>query len=44
MDFAYTYFYLLFTTRKPVFITTYHFSHSLVGLSFLGVGNRFLVG
>lgn len=44
MGLAYAYFYLLFTSLTAIFEEIYHFSPSIVGLSFLGLGVGFLVG
>ncbi|KAI0105033.1 major facilitator superfamily domain-containing protein [Nemania sp. FL0031] len=41
---TYGYLYLMFTTITPVFQTTYHFSTSIVGLAFLGLGVGSVLG
>jgi multidrug resistance protein len=41
---CYGYLYLLFTTLTELFETTYHISHSNVGLTFLGIGVGQIVG
>ncbi|KAI0968594.1 putative bicyclomycin resistance protein [Xylaria arbuscula] len=41
---TYGYLYLMFTTITPVFQETYHFSTSIVGLAFLGLGIGSVLG
>ena len=44
MAIVYGYLYLLFTTLTPVYEENYHFSHGIVGLSYLGIGIGSLAG
>lgn len=44
MGLCYAYFYLLITNLTPTFENVYHFSPSLVGLSYLGLGVGFICG
>jgi MFS family permease len=44
MGLCYSYFYLLITTLTPTFEEIYHFSPSIVGLSYLGLGVGYVVG
>ena len=41
---ASSYFYLLFTTLTPIYEKVYHFSPSISGLSYIGVGIGFMLG
>lgn len=41
---ASSYFYLLFTTLTPIYEKVYHFSPSISGLSYIGVGVGFMLG
>jgi Major Facilitator Superfamily len=41
---ASSYFYLLFTTLTPIYESVYHFSASISGLSYIGVGIGFMLG
>ncbi|KAI2616724.1 major facilitator superfamily domain-containing protein [Hypoxylon sp. NC1633] len=41
---TYGYLYLMFTTITPIFQETYHFSTSIVGLAFLGLGVGSVLG
>ena len=44
MAIIYSYLYLLFTTFTDVFQRTYHFSTSIVGLAYLGLGVGSFIG
>ena len=44
MGLVYSYFYLLLTTLTTVFEDVYHFSSTIVGLAYLGLGVGYLIG